>query len=160
MHKNYLSFGVHFHQPLGESPHVIMENCEKIYKPFLKLMEKYPDFKFLFHVSGCLLEWMEENQPECLDWIRQFLSRGQMELLAGGFYEPFFPLLREEDQIQQIQLYKKYARERFNTDPGGIWLAEKVWEFHLPKSLAASGIAYTLLDDHLFHAAGILGQSL
>ncbi len=39
-------------------------------------------------------------------------------------------------------------KEVFNYDPKGLWLAERIWEPHLPKSLHKAGIEYVLIDDN------------
>jgi alpha-amylase len=41
-----------------------------------------------------------------------------------------------------------------------LWLAERVWEPHLPKALADAGVRYTIVDDTHFHHVGIGGADL
>jgi len=41
-----------------------------------------------------------------------------------------------------------------------MWLAERVWEPHLPRPLAEAGVRYTLLDDTPFKMAGLTDDDL
>src|SRR3989442_9465823 len=48
-----------------------------------------------------------------------------------------------------------YLRLRFHTRATGFWLAERVWEPHLAKPLAAAGVEYIIVDDTHFTAVGL-----
>src|SRR5881397_2437394 len=39
--------------------------------------------------------------------------------------------------------------------PRGMWLAERVWEPHLPRVLSEAGVEYVLVDDRHFALAGL-----
>ena len=81
-------------------------------------------------------------------------SRGQVELVGGGFYEPILVSIPPEDQARQILLMRDYLREKFGREPEGAWLAERVWEPQVPSALASAGVRYTLVDDVHFLASG------
>ena len=91
----------------------------------------------------------------CWDLVRELAGRGQLELLSGGFYEPVLSIIPEADRAGQVRMMNDFIRENFGQRPRGLWLTERVWEPHLPKSLAEAGIEYTLLDEEHFHYAGI-----
>ncbi|MFA6431564.1 MAG: alpha-amylase/4-alpha-glucanotransferase domain-containing protein, partial [Candidatus Margulisiibacteriota bacterium] len=50
--------------------------------------------------------------------------------------------------------------KNFGAAPRGLWLTERIWEPHLPKILAASGVEYVMVDDSHFISAGISGEKL
>jgi len=160
MGNNYFIFGIHNHQPLGNSEDVLKEAYEKSYLPFIEVMEKYPEISFHLHISGPLLLWLKDNKPEYILKIKKLIKRGQMEILGGGFYEPILTMLSEKDRIGQISSYKKYLEDLFEIEISGIWTAERVWEPDLPTSLEKAGISYTLLDDYHFKGVGIYGKNL
>lgn len=147
-----LALVIHNHQPVGNFDHVIAEACEKAYLPFLRMLLEFPRIRIGLHTSGCLLEWMEQGCPEYFELVRELLKRGQLELLGGGMYEPILPILPERDALWQLERMNGYLEEQFGRRPRGMWLAERVWEPHLPKVIAAAGLDYTLLDD--FHFRG------
>ena len=80
--------------------------------------------------------------------------------MGGGFYEPVLASLPERDRIGQLQRMRRELTELFGRAPTGAWLAERVWEPDLPTSLAASGYAWTILDDAHFRAAAIPEEAL
>jgi hypothetical protein len=52
------------------------------------------------------------------------------------------------------------VRDLFGTEATGLWLAERVWEPHLPKPLAAAGVKYTIVDDTHFLHVGLTDADL
>ena len=153
-------FGAHDHQPVGNFHHVIEDAVRQAYHPFLALLRGYPEFRLAMHVSGGLLEWLKEHASVTFDLLGQLAARGQVELLTGGFYEPILPLLPDWDKIGQIQRLSEFLGHHFGVRPRGMWLAERVWEPHLPKTLREAGVDYVLVDDHHFTLAGLDAECL
>ena len=160
MKKINLLFAVHNHQPVGNLEKVFRTGWESCYEPFLAIIEKYPQFRLSLHYSGSLLEWLEENRPEFLERLRALIARGQVEVLSGGFYEPFLPYIPERDAVGQIGLLTQYLGEKLNARPQGFWLPERVWMPTLPKTIAPSGLKYTIVDDAHFRYAGFSDEDM
>ena len=148
-------FAIHNHQPVGNFDHVFEAAFADCYRPLLEGLARHPGFRFALHFSGPLWEYMEKKERACWDLIKELAGRGQAELLGGGFYEPILSLIPEADRIGQVRMMNDFLSENFGRKPRGLWLTERVWEPHLPKSLAAAGIEFTLLDEEHFHGAGI-----
>jgi alpha-amylase len=148
-------FGVHNHQPVANFDHVIAEATERAYHPFLALLEQFPDLPLTIHVSGSLLLWLRERASRTFDLLGTLAARGQVELLTGGFYEPILPVLPDWDKVGQIEALTEFVRVHFGVRPRGMWLAERVWEPHLPKILREAGVEYVLVDDSHFALAGL-----
>jgi hypothetical protein len=148
-------FAIHNHQPVGNFDHVVKSAFDDCYGPLLEALAGHAGFRFALHFSGPLWEYMEKNERGCWDLVRELTGRGQLELLSGGFYEPILSIIPEVDRIGQVRMMNDFIRENFGQRPRGLWLTERVWEPHLPKSLAAAGIEYTLLDEEHFHYAGV-----
>jgi len=148
-------FAVHNHQPVGNFPGIFAAAFRDCYRPLLEALAGHPSFRFALHFSGPLWEYMEENERACWDLVRELSGRGQVELLGGGFYEPILSIIPEEDRLGQIRMMNDFLVENFGQRPRGLWLTERVWEPDLPRTLAAAGIEFTLLDEEHFHYAGI-----
>jgi hypothetical protein len=148
-------FAVHNHQPVGNFPWVFKKAFRDCYEPFLNALAGHPAIRFTVHFSGPLWEYMEAKERRSWDLIAEMTGRGQLELLGGGFYEPVLPIIPEEDRSGQLRLMSDFLAENFGRRPRGVWLTERVWEPHLPKTLAAARIEYTLLDEEHFHYAGV-----
>ena len=151
---------IHSHQPVGNFEHILEQAYQKSYLPFVEQLERHPAVRASLHYSGVLLEWLTQTHPEFFDRLRRLVEQKQVELLGGGFYEPIFPVIPEEDRQRQIRLLPDFLAERFGTRPRGMWLAERVWEPMLPTTLARAGIDYALVDDIHFLAAGLEPEQL
>jgi alpha-amylase len=148
-------FGVHDHQPVGNFDHVVEDATARAYHPLLVRLHERPEVRLTIHVSGGLLAWLRERAPRTFDLLGALAARGQAELLSGGFYEPILAVLPDADARGQIEHLSDFLTAHFGIRPRGLWLAERVWEPHLPRTLAAAGIEYVLLDDHHFALAGL-----
>ena len=151
---------IHAHQPSGNFQHVLEECYAHSYDAFLCLIEKHPKIRLALHYSGPLLLWIEKNHPEYIERLRALVASGQVELIGGGFYEPILISIPEADRHEQITRLADYIEKHFGKRPTGAWLAERVWEPQLPSTLAGANVAYTLVDDLPFLAAGFEPQEL
>lgn len=50
-------FALHNHQPVGNFDHVFEHAYRHSYRPFLELLEEYPEIPLALHTSGPLMEW-------------------------------------------------------------------------------------------------------
>jgi hypothetical protein len=145
---------IHSHQPVGNFDAVMERTYQRSYLPFVECLQRHPGVRLGLHYSGPLYEWLEQHHPEFFDLLRELISREQVELVGGGFYEPILVSIPFEDQLRQIRLMRDYVNEKFGQEPEGAWLAERVWEPQVPYTLASAGIRYTLVDDVHFLATG------
>lgn len=150
-----LILGNHNHQPVGNFDFVFESTYQKAYKPFLDMLEKYKDIKFNFHYTGSLLSWIEKNHPEHIEKLKNLVKEKRIEIQSGGFYEPIMPSIPDKDKDIQIQKLNNYIKDKFDFNPKGAWIAERVWEPTLVKNLAKNGIEYIMIDDSQFLTTGI-----
>jgi len=156
----HLALLIHAHQPCGNFEHVLEKAYSDSYLPFLEHLEKYPGVRLGLHYSGPLLTWIERHRPEYFTRLKELVQSGRVELVGGGFYEPILVSIPPEDQFEQITRLACYLETHFEARPSGAWLAERVWEPQLPAALAAADVAYTLVDDMHFLAAGFESEEL
>ena len=112
------------------------------------------------HCTGSLLEWLRERAPGTFDLLVALAGRGQVELLTGGFYEPILAVLPDHDKFGQIERLTAFLKTHVGIRPRGMWLAERVWEPHLPRVLVEAGVEYVLVDDRHFALAGLDPEAL
>jgi hypothetical protein len=160
MKKLKFAFAIHNHQPIGNFEHVFEYAFTHSYLPFLEVLERHPHFKITLHFSGILLEWIKNHHPETLDKIKALVKKNQVEIMTGGYYEPILCAIPDCDKIGQIQKLSQFIQEEFNTNPVGMWLAERVWEPHLPKPISEAGVKYTIVDDSHFKYSGLTEEEL
>lgn len=156
----YFIFAVHNHQPVGNFDHVLEDAYARAYEPFLRVLSGHPELKFSLHTSGYLLDWLSKERPDYIGLLRSMVSRGQVEIMGGGYYEPVLAVIPREDRLGQIRLMAERIEELFGVRPRGLWLAERVWDPTLPETLNAAGIEYVVVDDYHFIKAGLKGEDL
>jgi alpha-amylase len=155
-----LILAIHSHQPVGNFGHVFAEAYDRCYRPFLDVVADHPSVKLALHYTGPLLEWLLAERPQLLRDVRTLADRGQVETLGGGFYEPMLAVLPDRDARGQIERMRDFCGTHFGQRPIGMWLAERVWDPDLPRTIAPTGTRFTLLDDSHFFAAGLPEQRL
>ena len=155
-----LVLALHNHQPVGNFDGVIEAAYQDAYAPILDLLAEYPDVKVTLHCSGSLLEWIVDHRPEYIARVREFVERGQIELLGGPFYEPILAAIPRRDRVGQIKAYTEYLRKLFGVTVKGMWIPERVWEPTFAGDITDAGIDYTLVDDFHFRSAGLSDEEL
>src|SRR5512135_2143671 len=150
MNKIYLSLALHNHQPVGNFDFVIEDAYQRAYDPMIDALERHPGVRLALHYSGVLHDWLKRHHPDFLQRVRTLVGRRQVEILTGGHYEPVLVALPDADKLGQIARLTDTIRADFGAEPIGAWLAERVWEPHLPKSLHEAGVQYTIVDDTHF----------
>src|SRR5688572_8921119 len=146
-------FCIHNHQPVDNFDPVFVQAFNDSYAPFLDRIEKRPNLKFVAHYSGPLLEWLDRHRPEFLDRLKRLVEVGRLEIMGGGFYEPIFTMLPDEDAAGQLRMMSDFVERRFGKRPEGAWLTERVWEAGLTPLFTRAGLKYTVADDLHFRAA-------
>jgi alpha-amylase len=133
---------------------------QKTYEPMLAALEQHPAVRAALHYSGPLRDWLIAYQPDFIKRVRALVGRKQIEVLTGGYYEPVLTALPDADKQGQIAKMSEAVVKDFGMEPMGMWLAERVWEPHLPKVLHEAGLRYTILDDTHFKYGGYVDDDL
>jgi 4-alpha-glucanotransferase len=151
----YLGLAFHNHQPVGNFPWVFQQAYDQAYLPMLEALERRPAVRVSLHYSGPLLDWLRDNRPDFLPRLSALVRRGQVEMMTGGYYEPILPAIPEADQLGQIAKMTGVMQDELGAPTTGLWLTERVWEPHLPATLARAGVEWTIVDDTHFKTIGL-----
>jgi Alpha-amylase/alpha-mannosidase len=84
----YLALAFHNHQPVGNFDWVFEEAYRRAYEPMIAALERHPGVRVALHYTGPLRDWLQAHRPELLLRIRRLVARGQVEIMAGAYYEP------------------------------------------------------------------------
>ena len=160
MNKVLFAFGIHNHQPVGNFDYVFEDAYQKSYLPFLEILESHPKFRITLHYSGVLLDWLEENHADFIMRLTEMVDSRQIEMMSGAHYEPILVAIPDRDKVGQIEKLTREVRRHTGYDAKGMWMAERVWEPHLPKTLREAGVTYIILDDSHFKYAGLKEEEL
>ena len=122
-----LVLGSHAHVPYGAD----VSEFDRVYsdyvRPFVTSLYRYPEIQATLHYSGVLLHWIERSHSEMFMLIEDMVSRKQVEMLGGGFYEPMLPIIPLQDKIGQMELLTTYLRKQFGKRPVGCWIPGFTW---------------------------------
>lgn len=151
---------IHNHQPVGNMDYILEDAYQAAYLPFFEVLKEYKDIKINLHFSGYLFTWLLEKKPDYVALLKLLKEQGRIEVVSGGMYEPVLSLIPEDDGCNQIRMHADLMEETFGERPKGAWLAERVYEPHIPQTLSKAGITYTLVDDNHFKAIGMTEDDL
>lgn len=160
MKKINFIIGIHNHQPVGNFDFIFDEAYRKAYKPFLDLLARYPSIRVSMHFTGILLDWIDRTYPEFITRLRAMVESGQVEVIGGGFFEPILAVIPDHDKLGQINKLSAYCSDRLGVKPQGMWVAERIWEPHLPKPIHQASMKYVVLDDTHFKYTGLEEEDL
>ncbi len=155
-----LIFGTYNSQPVGTEDYQFEKVYQESYKPLLKKLYNYPKIPVVLHYSGVLLEWFEDHHPEFMMLLNDMIKRKQVDLLGGGFYDPFLPLIPNTDRLGQIEYLTTFLRKRFGKRPRGGWITESIWEQGIACTIKNSGLDYIFLNEEYFINSGIKPSEL
>jgi 4-alpha-glucanotransferase len=156
----YLALAIHNHQPVGNFDFVFEQGYREAYEPMVAALERHPQMRLALHYTGPLRDWLLAHQPDLLARIRALVARGQAEMMTGGYYEPILVSIPHEDQLGQIRRQTQAVADDFGYPATGLWLAERIWEPHLPLPLSQTGVEYTIVDDTHFKYVGLEDRDL
>src|ERR1700738_438844 len=155
-----LALALHNHQPVGNFDWVLEQLYRDSYLPMVDALGAHPRIKVALHYTGYLLDWLREFHPELITKVAALVSRGQVEVMGGGYFEPVLPAIPDRDKALQLTRLRDTVEECFGRRPSGLWLAERVWEASLAGPLADAGYRYTILDDSHFSRVGLAEDEL
>ena len=121
-----------------------------LYKAFFSGIQETEKLPFTIFADGSFLEWQKGKRQAYSMLLNEMLSRKQIELLSGGYYQPYFPLLPAADSVGQIELMTSAIRTRFGKRPRGLFLTASAWAPSLITPFTRCGMEYCLLDYRLF----------
>jgi len=100
---------------------IIRKVAGKCYQPtntlLLELLNRHPEFKVSFSLSGILLEQLEQYSPETLDSFRALVDTGRVAILGETYHHSlaFFYSLPEFER--QVALHRTAIRRTFGVTP-------------------------------------------
>lgn len=123
----------------------VMQTREKVARSFstvLKLMDEYPDYKFMSSQPQ-LYVFLKERYPELYAQVKQRVEQGRWEPEGGTWLEPDTNLPSGESLIRQFLYGKRFFKEEFGKDCRVLWLPDVFgYSGNLPQIAKKCGIDY------------------
>lgn len=123
----------------------VEQTREKVLRSFstvLRLMEQYPDYKFMSS-QPILYQFVKEQMPEMYEKIRQRIREGRWETDGAMWLEADCNLVGGESLVRQIIKGERFFKEEFGIPSKALWLPDVFgYSAALPQILKRSGIPY------------------
>lgn len=129
--------------------------AEKCYLPtnqvLLDLLEKHPEFRVSFSISGVALEQMEMYAPEVLESFQNLVKTGRVELLSETYHHSLAYLYSPSEFRKQVRLHRKKIIDLFNVEPEIFRHTELIYNNNLASEVAGLGFRGILAEgaDHI-----------
>lgn len=134
---------------------IMRKVAEKCYLPanrtMLELLNKHPEFKITYSLSGVFLEQCELYAPEVLDSFRELVATGRVELLNETYYHSLSYLYSINEFRRQIRLHRKKILDLFNYEPESFRHTELIYNNDLAMEIEAQGYRAVVAEgaDHI-----------
>lgn len=123
----------------------VEQTREKVARSFatvLKLMEEYPDYRFMSSQPQ-LYVFLKERYPELYEKVRLRIREGRWEPEGGMWLEADCNLTSGESLVRQFMHGKNFFKEEFGVDNRILWLPDVFgYSGALPQIMKKCGIDY------------------
>ncbi|MGP1594608.1 MAG: alpha-amylase/4-alpha-glucanotransferase domain-containing protein [Treponema sp.] len=120
------------------------------FKAFFSGIHAIEKLPLTLYTAGSFLEWQKEKRQGYAMLISEMLARKQIEVLAGGYYQPYLAMLPVSDIIGQLELMTTAIRTHYDKRVRGLFLTGSAWLPSLITPITKCGMEYCLLDSRLF----------
>lgn len=123
----------------------VEQTREKVLRSFstvLRLMERYPDYKFMSS-QPILYQFVKEQEPEMYEEIKERVRQGRWEVDGAMWLEADCNLPEGESLVRQLMKGYRFFKEEFHIQSKSLWLPDVFgYPASLPQILKKSGIPY------------------
>ncbi|HET7272662.1 MAG TPA: glycoside hydrolase family 38 C-terminal domain-containing protein, partial [Rubrobacter sp.] len=106
----------------------------------LGLMERYEDFTFN-QSSAQLYAWIEEDDPDLFERVKDRVAQGRWEPVGGSWCEPDCQVTGGESFVRQLLFGQRYFEEKFGHRCTVAWLPDAFgFSPGIPQLLRGAGI--------------------
>jgi alpha-mannosidase len=121
----------------------VAETRRKVRRTFssvLRLMNQYPDFTFN-QSSAQAYSWLQEDDPDLLEEIKERVEEGRWEVVGGSWLEPDSQVTGGEAYVRHLFYGQRFFQDVFGIRNNTAWLPD-VFGFsgNVPQILKGAGI--------------------
>jgi alpha-mannosidase len=118
--------------------------CCRTFATALKMMEEYPEYKFVCS-QALQLAWMKESYPELYRQVRIRARQGRFIPVGGAWIEPDANIPSGESLVRQFLLGQRFYRREFGLTCREFWQPDVFgYSGALPQIMRGAGIEYFL----------------
>ncbi len=122
---------------------IFLKVTSKSYLPtnalLLELLNKHPEFKISFSLSGVFLEQALAFAPEVIESFQKLVKTGQVEILEETYYHSLAFLYSKEEFRQQVSQHRLLIQQLFNYTPQVFRNTELIYNNDLALEIESMG---------------------
>lgn len=124
--------------------------AEKCYLPanalLLKLLERYPDFKISFSITGVFLEQAKQWSPETLDSFKKLVDTGRVEIIGETYHHTLAFLYSRSEFEEQVKEHSRVIQEEFGLMPRVFRNTELIYSNDVAEAARDMGFSAILAE--------------
>lgn len=134
---------------------ILRKVADKCYLPtnkiMLELLNKHPEFKISYSLSGVLLDQIEKHAPEVLESFKKLVDTGRVEILSETYYHSLSYLYSKGEFKEQVRLHKELIERLFGVTPKVFRNTELIFNNELAKEVENMGYKGIIAEgaDHI-----------
>lgn len=118
------------------------EKAARTFSTVLKLMELYPDFKFMSSQAQ-LYDYVKHDYPELYERIKEKIKEGRWEVEGSMWLEADTNIASGEALVRQFLVGKRFFKDEFGVDNKIMWLPDVFgYSAAIPQIMKKCGIDY------------------
>ncbi len=118
------------------------EKAARSFATVLKLMEEYPEYKFMSSQAQ-LYAFVKEDYPEVYEGIKKMVAEGRWEVEGSMWVEADTNVTSGESLVRQFLVGKRFFKQEFGVDNKIMWLPDVFgYSAALPQIMKKAGIDY------------------
>jgi alpha-amylase len=138
----------YFDHELNKS--IIKRVAKQCYLPtnilLLKLINRFPEIRITFSISGTALEQLEEYAPETLETFRMLAATGSVEFLSETYYHSLSFLAGRNEFVAQINQHSEKLKTLFGISPMVFRNTELIYSDGIGRTVHELGYKGIFLD--------------
>ena len=112
----------------------------------LRLIEKLPDIRVTFSISGVALEQMQRFSPEVMSSFRQLAQTGSVEFLAETYYHSLAYFINYDEFTKQVAKHVSKMDELLGVRPAVFRNTELIYSDGIGQAVADLGFKGIYID--------------
>ncbi|MFZ6014407.1 MAG: glycoside hydrolase family 57 protein, partial [Bacteroidota bacterium] len=112
----------------------------------LKIIDKHPEVKITFSITGTALEQFERYAPAVLQSFRQLAETGSVEFLGETYYHSLSYFISDEEFTEQIRLHQRKLHQLIGVDPRFFRNTELIYSNAIGRIVAELGFSGMYID--------------
>lgn len=134
---------------------VLKRVAQKCYLPanrlLMELLDRHPEFKASFSLSGVVLEQFEKHAPEVLASFRQLAATKRVEILDETYHHSLAFIYSKEEFAEQVRMHRAMILKLFRQKPKIFRNTELIYNNELASFVSGMGYKGILAEgaDHV-----------